>query len=171
MRSNQNAKTSTESHVVDANVLDYSFYANIAILDPVFVQWPDNLIRWISHYLTVSVFAMISVFPPVTTNMHTLGTRFNVKYMDRVIQPLKQPRPDLEKFGLIWLMNWCKQLQNRLKCLITITATWESLAAAIQALNHCIMYMSTGIDKPARFDIWVDKGKELLNFKCQVFLR
>ena len=38
-------------------------------------QGPNNFIRWIlSHYLTISVCAMISVFPPATKNMHTLGT-------------------------------------------------------------------------------------------------
>ena len=56
------------------------------------VQRPDNFIQWISHYLTVSICAKISVFPLVQANMHTLTTvkfgnvrkpwtTFNVKYV------------------------------------------------------------------------------------------
>ena len=35
-------------------------------------QRPDNFILWISHYLTVSICAKISVFLLVQANMHTL---------------------------------------------------------------------------------------------------
>ena len=63
----------------------------IIVLAPV-VQRPDNFIRWISHYPTVSICAKISVFPRVQANMHTLTTAkfgsvrkpwttFNVKYI------------------------------------------------------------------------------------------
>ena len=56
------------------------------------VQRPDNIIQWISHYLTVSICAKISVFPLVQANMHTLTTAkfgsvrkpwttFNVKHI------------------------------------------------------------------------------------------
>ena len=38
------------------------------------VQRPDNFIQWISHYLTVSICAKISVFPLVEPNMCTLTT-------------------------------------------------------------------------------------------------
>ena len=38
------------------------------------VQRPDNIIQWISHYPTVSIYAKISVFPHVQANMHTLTT-------------------------------------------------------------------------------------------------
>ena len=55
------------------------------------VQRLGNFIQWISHYLTVSICAKISVFPIVQGNMHTLTTAkfgsvrkpwttFNVKY-------------------------------------------------------------------------------------------
>ena len=35
---------------------------------------PDNFIRWISHYPSVLIFAVISVFALVTVNVHTLST-------------------------------------------------------------------------------------------------
>ena len=56
------------------------------------VQRSDNFIQWISHYLTVSICAKISVFPRLQASIHTLTTAkfgsvrkpwttFNVKYI------------------------------------------------------------------------------------------
>ena len=38
------------------------------------VPRPENFIRWISHYPTVSICKKISVFHRVQANMHTLTT-------------------------------------------------------------------------------------------------
>ena len=40
-------------------------------------QRPDNFIQWISHYLTVSIFAKISLFPCVQANIHTLSLQLD----------------------------------------------------------------------------------------------
>ena len=53
--------------------LELSIGTEIKSQAPV-VQRPDNFIQWISHYLTVSICAKISVFPCVQANMHTLTT-------------------------------------------------------------------------------------------------
>ena len=66
----------------------FSFWIPVA---PV-VQRPDKFILWISHYLTVSICAKISVFPLVQANILFLTTvkfgsvrkpwtMFNVKYI------------------------------------------------------------------------------------------
>ena len=67
------------------------FNAKSEVQAPV-VQSPDNFIRWISHYPTVSICAKISVFSLEQANIHTLTTvkfgsvrkpwtTFNVKYI------------------------------------------------------------------------------------------
>ena len=59
-----------------STTIKYIMYADQklqGVLAPV-VQRPDNFIQqWISHYPTVSIYAKISVFPLVQTNMHTVS--------------------------------------------------------------------------------------------------